>query len=243
MLTALLAALASTLDTHLNWGASYWSNDLYKGIWVERIRKRSASRRELVLVARLSTVGILVIALAIMANLRSIQAAWQTSLLFGAGIGGVLILRWLWERINLYSEIAAIATSIVAAPLLLWTVEQDWLQLALMSAVSTLAVVLAAVATPPRAEQLVEFYRDVRPPGWWPRTAALAGESPAEPRRRLRRSVGLVTAAAGCVYALLVGGGLLLLQPEQWPLGAAALATAAAAGAWWWRLERAAHSE
>jgi Na+/proline symporter len=243
MLTALLAALASTLDTHLNWGASYWSNDLYKGIWVERIRKRSASRRELVLVARLSTVGILVIALAIMANLRSIQAAWQTSLLFGAGIGGVLILRWLWERINLYSEIAAIATSIVAAPLLLWTVEQDWLQLVLMSAVSMLAVVLAAVATPPRAEQLVEFYRDVRPPGWWPRTAVLAGESPAEPRRRLRRSVGLVTAAAGCVYALLVGGGLLLLQPEQWPLGAAALATAAAAGAWWWRLERAAHSE
>jgi hypothetical protein len=112
-----------------------------------------------------------------------------------------------------------------------------------MSAVSMLAVVLAAVATPPRAEQLVEFYRDVRPPGWWPRTAVLAGESPAEPRRRLRRSVALVTAAAGCVYALLVGGGLLLLQPEQWPLGAAALATAAAAGAWWWRLERAAHSE
>ncbi|MFQ5983288.1 MAG: sodium transporter, partial [Woeseiaceae bacterium] len=33
MLTGMLAALASTLDTHLNWGASYWSNDLYKGIW------------------------------------------------------------------------------------------------------------------------------------------------------------------------------------------------------------------
>ncbi|MFQ5527078.1 MAG: sodium transporter, partial [Thermoanaerobaculia bacterium] len=28
MLTGLLAALASTIDTHLNWGASYWSNDL-----------------------------------------------------------------------------------------------------------------------------------------------------------------------------------------------------------------------
>lgn len=28
MLTSMLAALASTLDTHLNWGASYWSNDL-----------------------------------------------------------------------------------------------------------------------------------------------------------------------------------------------------------------------
>ena len=29
MLTGLLAALASTIDTHLTWGASYWSNDLY----------------------------------------------------------------------------------------------------------------------------------------------------------------------------------------------------------------------
>ena len=40
MLTAMLAALASTVDTHLNWGASYWSNDLYKGLWAERIRGR-----------------------------------------------------------------------------------------------------------------------------------------------------------------------------------------------------------
>ena len=31
MLVGLLAALASTIDTHLNWGASYWSNDIYDG--------------------------------------------------------------------------------------------------------------------------------------------------------------------------------------------------------------------
>ena len=31
MLTGMLAALASTVDTHLNWGASYWTNDLYSG--------------------------------------------------------------------------------------------------------------------------------------------------------------------------------------------------------------------
>jgi len=29
MLTGMLAALASTVDTHLNWGSSYWSNDIY----------------------------------------------------------------------------------------------------------------------------------------------------------------------------------------------------------------------
>ena len=30
MVTAMLAALASTVDTHLNWGSSYWTNDIYK---------------------------------------------------------------------------------------------------------------------------------------------------------------------------------------------------------------------
>ena len=43
---SLLAALASTLDTHLNWGASYWSNDLYRGVLLERWLKRPPSEKE-----------------------------------------------------------------------------------------------------------------------------------------------------------------------------------------------------
>lgn len=30
MVVGMLAALASTVDTHLNWGASYWTNDIYR---------------------------------------------------------------------------------------------------------------------------------------------------------------------------------------------------------------------
>ena len=239
MLTALLAALASTLDTHLNWGASYWSNDLYKAVWLERIRKRSASRRELVLVARLSTLGILAIALAIMANLGSIQTAWQTSLLFGAGIGGVLVLRWLWERINLHCEIAAIAVSMVLAPVLLLTVEQEWVRLLVMAAVSTAAVVVTALVTAPTDRaRLVEFYERVRPVGWWRRTAEHAGDSASAPRRELARALGAVGSAALCAYGALVGAGLLLLDPERWPAALAALGVAAAAAPVWWRLEQ-----
>ena len=111
MLTGLLAALASTVDTHLNWGAGYWSNDLYKALICKKILKRDPSNQELVTVARLSTLGILVIALLIMTKLGSIQQGWKMMLLFGAGMGSVLVLRWLWERINLYSEIMAILTS------------------------------------------------------------------------------------------------------------------------------------
>ena len=122
MLTGLLAALASTIDTHLTWGASYWSNDIYKRIINEVWLKREPSSKELVIIGRLSNVLILAIALTIMANLGSIQTAWYISLLFGAGVGSVLVLRWVWERINLYSELTAMATSLIVAPIILFTV-------------------------------------------------------------------------------------------------------------------------
>ncbi len=100
LLTAMLAALASTIDTHLNWGASYWTNDLYKRFFCEAWRRRTAGPRELVWVARSSNLLILGIALAIMTQLSSIQAAWHASLLLGAGMGVPLVLRWFWWRMN-----------------------------------------------------------------------------------------------------------------------------------------------
>lgn len=119
MLVGLLGALASTIDTHLNWGASYWSNDIYQDLNCNRMLKKKPTSKELVWVARLSNILILFVALIIMFNLGSIQNAWKISLLFGAGMGGVLVLRWLWEKITIYSEIAAIITSVIFAPVIL----------------------------------------------------------------------------------------------------------------------------
>jgi Na+/proline symporter len=213
MLTGMLAALASTLDTHLNWGASYWSNDVYKGWWLEHMARREARPRELVLVARLANLIIIILALAVMTQLDSIQTAWQISLLFGAGMGAVLVLRWLWERVNLHCELAAIFTSIVAAPVLLLTVEADWLRLALMAALSTLSVIAAAFLAPgTEPHQLDAFYERVRPPGWWGKTAGRAGETAAISRNRLLRGLAAIGACAVSVYGSLIGITQLLLQ-------------------------------
>ncbi|MFK7963107.1 MAG: sodium:solute symporter family protein [Burkholderiaceae bacterium] len=213
MLTAMLAALASTLDTHLNWGASYWSNDLYKAIWVERVRRRQAGARELLLVARLSNLVILGIALLIMVNLNSIQTAWQMSLLFGAGTGAVLVLRWLWERVNVWSEIVAILISIIIAPILILTVADEWLRLLIMSGASLAAVVLSALLLPATNQgDLIAFYRQVKPPGVWSRTAAAAGDDARAGQRALRQNLIGVIACAISVYCWLVGMGRLLVQ-------------------------------
>ena len=215
MLTGMLAALASTVDTHLNWGASYWSNDLYDRLICRAWLKRTPGNRELVWVARWSNVLILVLAMIIMTQLGSIQQGWKMSLLLGAGTGSVLVLRWVWERINLYSELAAIVVALVASGLLLHLLpdpDQEWLRLGFMALLSTGAAVGITFITP-RTEQhvLSTFYQRVRPVGWWRTTAAANGDDPANPLRRLMRDAMFVFAGAVSLLFMLVGLGRLVV--------------------------------
>jgi solute:Na+ symporter, SSS family len=218
MLVGLLAALASTIDTHLNWGASYWSNDIYDRLVSRHWLKREPRGRELVIVARLSNLLILAIALVITANLGSIQAAWFISLLFGAGMGSVLVLRWVWERINLWSELAAMGTSLVVAPLLLvglgTDAETEWVRLGIMALTTTTAAIAMTFFTPPTEDRtLLGFYQRVRPFGWWPRAARLRGDEPAAQLAALGRRLRAVGLTAASLFLLLAGVGRLLVAP------------------------------
>ncbi len=212
MLTGMLAALASTIDTHLTWGASYWSNDLYLRIINRAWLKREPSTKEQVIIARLSNIVILTIALIIMANLGSIQTAWYITLLFGAGTGAVLVLRWLWERINLFSEVSAIVASLIFAPIILFTIEAEWLRLLLMSSISTVVIVIVTLLTRPTEENtLVKFYEKVDPPGFWRKTSAKSGKEADRPMKAFKNAAYLTITTSLSVYLLLVGFGKLIL--------------------------------
>jgi len=215
MLTGLLAALASTIDTHLNWGASYWSNDLYDRLICREWLKREPGNRELVWVARWSNVIILVLALIIMSQLGSIQQGWKMSLLLGAGTGSVLILRWLWERINLYSELAAMVVALIASGLLLYLFpdpQQEWIRLGLMALLSTVAAVAITFVTPPTEQRVLGvFYKRVSPVGWWRATAVANGDDGARPLIRLRGDVMLVLSGSVSLLFMLVGLGRMLV--------------------------------
>ena len=212
MLTAMLAALASTIDTHLNWGASYWSNDIYQRLICKEWLKRKPKNTELVFAARLSNIFILIIALTIMANLGSIQTAWFISLLFGAGMGSVLVLRWLWERINLFSELAAIVVSLIVAPILLFVTDVEWIRLATMAIVSTTAAVTVTFITPKTNENVLKkFYIKVRPMGFWRKTAVLVGDDSMLPVKKLFKEVKTTFYAAASLFLSLLGVGKLLI--------------------------------
>jgi Na+/proline symporter len=215
MLTGLLAALASTIDTHLNWGASYWSNDVYQRLICKQWLKRQPKNRELVLAARLSNVLILAIALTIMTQLGSIQQGWKVSLLFGAGMGSVLVMRWLWERINLYSELAAIVVSLAAGVILLNIFpenESEWIRLSLMAFLSTSAAVGITFFTAPTDDRvLLQFYRTVRPMGFWRKSARLAGDDPNLAVKKLLSGLKLALFSAISLFLMLVGVGKLMI--------------------------------
>jgi hypothetical protein len=203
MLVGMLAALASTLDTHLNWGASYLANDFYARVLCEGLLKRSAGSRELVWVARAASPVLMLVSLGVMASLGSIQAAWHVTLLLGAGLGAPLLLRWLWHRANAWGELAALFASGAAAAILLQRDVSEAGRLLLVAAVGTLASVLGSLATPPEsAAKLAGFYDRVRPPGFWGRPEA---------RRALRERLVAVAAAAGSLYGSLLGAGVWLI--------------------------------
>lgn len=208
MVVGMLAALASTIDTHLNWGASYWTRDLYDRLLCRGALKRTPGARELVWVARASNLVILGLSLVVLGGIGSIQSAWHLTLLLGAGMGVPLVLRWVWWRMSAAAELSAIAGSLVLAPVLLATIDDEGARLLILAAVtSAVAIAVARLGTRQPHPIAIEFYRRVRPPGAWGPVARACGEDPALAIARLSRGIVAIASTAGALFCTLVGLG------------------------------------
>lgn len=169
MLAAFFGAFMSTIDTHLNWGASYIVNDFYK-----RFIKRAASSSHYVLVSRIAVILIMVFAGFTAYWMESIKGGWELLLAIGAGTGLIYILRWYWWRVNAWSEIAAMACSFVVAMILLKTPlggggELNWAYRILLTVgITTCAWLIVTFLTRPvDKDHLIRFYQKIRPGGLW----------------------------------------------------------------------------
>jgi hypothetical protein len=181
-------------------------------------------------VARLSAVLLVVLAAMLVPRLGSIQAAWKATLVLGAGIGAVTVLRWLWWRITAWGELAALAASFGFAPLALALLSSEVAQMLGGAAVGTLAAVTVSLLGPQTDPEVLErFARKVRPPGFWGPWGDGAG------RAELGRALLATLAAGTSLFAGLIAG-LRILAPGPdgaglaATLGLAALALAALPG-------------
>ncbi|MEX2609254.1 MAG: sodium:solute symporter family protein [Gemmatimonadota bacterium] len=202
LFASLLAAFMSTVDTHINWGSSYLVNDLY-----HRFLRPAASQRELVAVSRTCVFFLAALAVVVAARIESIESAWRFFIALGAGLGLPAMLRWLWWRVNAWTEIVGMSVATLAAVVLypLYPDVRDEYLLVVIVAVSMSAALAATFLTAPVPRpHLAAFVERVRPPGWW---GGLAGAAP----RRAMAWVGLAWAAGNtAVFSLMFGGGHLL---------------------------------
>jgi len=211
MIASLFAAFMSTMDTQLNWGASYLINDFYR-----RFIKRDASDRHYVLASRIAMVMIAIIGGVLAYRSESIADLWRFLFTLTSGMGLVTLLRWYWWRINAWSEISALFTGCVVATVLelhpdFTGAEQYALRLVITLLVSTaIWVTVTFLTSPVPTEQLKEFYRRVRPAaGWWDPIIKQLPELHVE--RRGSRDFKCWISGVICVYCAMFGIGKLVL--------------------------------
>ena len=168
VLASLIAAFMSTISSHLNWGASYISLDFYK-----RFINKKASEKQIVLVGRISTIFLMIIAGFFALNLSDALGAFQILLQIGAGTGSIFLLRWFWWRVNAYSEITGMAVSFLLAIYFQWF-HSDLTGIELASYekllwsifITTSSWILVTLLTKPSDNKiLLKFYNRIKPYG------------------------------------------------------------------------------
>ena len=205
---AMMGALFSTVAAHLNMGASYVANDFWK-----RFMRPQASEKELILVGRISVVGLMLASSLLAPCLQSAGKAFNLVLQVGAGTGLIFLLRWFWMRINAWSEIMAMAVSFVVAlflnlvyPLFGGPALKSWHVLLIGMAVTTVAWVGVTLATRPTDAGVIQKFRQTvrvsgHDVGWGLVAMSLA-------------SLGvyaLMFAVGSCIYGEWVRGLILTL--------------------------------
>ena len=201
---SLIAAFMSTMSTQLNIGASYLVNDFY-----HRFIKPNASDKDLVRVGRIFTVLSIFLGAGLGLLLTSAGQAFTLLLMIGAGTGLIYILRWFWWRINAYTEIVAMISSLVIAAYFNFgnSALEEWEKIVFGAILTTLVWIVATFVTPPDDEKTLQnFVKKINPGGpGWSRYTASSTDTWILPK-------GILLMILGCivVYSILIGVGQLI---------------------------------
>jgi Na+/proline symporter len=193
------------MSTQLNLGASYLVNDFY-----HRFIKPDASEKHLVNVGRGFTVISIILGGGLGLFLTSAGQAFTLLLMIGAGTGMIYILRWFWWRINAYTEIVAMVSSLCIAFYFNF-IDQSfagWEKIVIGAILTTVVWVAATYLTPPDDEETLQnFVKKVNPggPGWSKYSHGVYSEPWPVPN-------GILCMILGCsaVYGVLLGVGQLI---------------------------------
>jgi len=168
--TSLMAAFMSTVDTHLNWGSSYLTNDLYR-----RFIKPEANQKQLVRFGRIMVIVITVLAVIVASQMDSIAGAWVFFINAAAGLGVAQLIRWFWWRANAWTEISSMLAAILATflyPILcISDIDVPHFDTYALVGITLFCLVICILVTyltkPTSDEQLAIFIEKCNPIGLW----------------------------------------------------------------------------
>ena len=166
LIAGLMAAAMSTFDSTVNAGAAYWVKDLYQTYLNPR-----ASEKDLMIQARLASVGIVILALLFSLTISNINEIWGwITMGIGAGMFIPQVIRWYWWRFNGYGfaigtavgMTAAVLTKAFAGPI------PEYTSFLIASGSSLAGCILGTLLTPATENSVLEnFYKVTRPFGFW----------------------------------------------------------------------------
>ncbi|RKY87525.1 sodium:solute symporter [candidate division KSB1 bacterium] len=207
LVAGIIAAYMSTIDTEINWGASYLLNDIYK-----RFIKKDASKKHYVWVSRFLSILMLVFAILIAHYLVDEMKAWFL-FINSVMVAFLLPLSWLrffWYRLNIYGEMSAIIGSI---PLgyFIWFVmdfkDKPFYQgfLLLFGAGLLIILIVTILTRPEKKETLMDFYNRCKPPGFW---KVITSELKKE--ETIQRKKEIINDITDCLIGIVICGGSIM---------------------------------
>lgn len=204
LMVAFLSAFVSTISTQLNWGTSYVVNDFYKRFIKkpEEFTSQEKAQDHYVLISRIATLLMAALGVGVSYFFDSVSGGWEFILSLSAGIGGVLLLRWFWWRINAWSEITAMIAAMIGA---VYSNQMGYDFAAGMiftTAFSTVIWLVATFVTKPESDEtLKRFYARVTPMGNWSQFSG-GKESPDELLPSLINIVLSIASIFGFLFGL-----------------------------------------
>ncbi len=166
VLAGLIAAFMSTFAANVNAGPAYIVNDIYK-----RFINPNATNRQYVKMSYLASFAVVITGIFVGFFISSVNEIfiWITGALFG-GYAVANALKWIWWRFNGYGYFWGMVAGL-AASLLVPKVLADasfLVSFPIIFTISAMGSIVGCLLTKPDEEKvLVEFYKNVRPWGFW----------------------------------------------------------------------------
>lgn len=214
LVAALIAAAMSTVDGFVNSSAAYFVNDIYK----QHISPK-ASTKHLVWVSYFTTAGIMAVGIAIGWNVETIDSIWGW-IVMGLLTGTLVpnIIKWFWWRFNGMGFAFGMGSGMVAAIAHKMFFEQSapYVTFSIVMAISTTGTIIGVfLGKPTDMDTLVEFYKKIKPFGFWgPVRRRCEEHFVADVKKETRRDMLLLGPA--CIWQVTLFWMMTALVAKKW---------------------------